>query len=482
MTRTKTAISSYKLERTNIQQHQRMDESQINNTDQTRKRKPSYRRNRDYRSHITWTYELNRDLYECYKNSQPEEKKYTLRMKEIWDELRPKYAHLTTKHLAEQARRIVKKNLVANAQERPTTGMQTRRNHREANMVAEQTSEHVTQPVNTEGDNPMEENTSNIETPQDNTDHVNTDQQEHNTTDENENIDTEMLDEIKQAWNVNFNKYKDTPLKDREYQTKLDRNMPEIELVIANRIVSEFIQEQAKDGISLSDINVASYLTAVTLLERIGWLKPKTNAYKKPKRGWQTQAENRINSLRKKLSYIDEVEKCKQTNTYTNHQQKIKQKLKKWYGNIKKDNLDARKTTLKLELKSETETLRRRKEVEERKRVNYQSTYNPKQLYREFKGETKIRITKPPSEADIKDFCSNIWSRKKVYNVNAPWLEVLEQEYCTNVTQKHYEEKLRYISQNINENEKQHSTWNRSHCSVLVGKIVLSPRTISRDI
>ena len=31
--------------------------------------------------------------------------------------------------------------------------------------------------------------------------------------------------------------------------------------------------------------------------------------------------------------------------------------------------------------------------------------------------------------------------------------------------------KLRYISQNINENEKQHSTWNRSHCSVLVEKM-----------
>ena len=82
--------------------------------------------------------------------------------------------------------------------------------------------------------------------------------------------------------------------------------------------------------------------------------------------------------------------------------------------------------------------------MEERKRVNYQFTYNPKQVYRKFKGETKISITNPPSEADIQDFWSNIWSRKKVYNVNASWLEVLEQEYCTNVTQN---------SQNINENE-----------------------------
>ena len=61
-------------------------------------------------------------------------------------------------------------------------------------MAAEQTSEHVTHSVNTEGDNPMEENTSDIETPQNNTESVNTDQQEHNTMDENENIDTKMLE------------------------------------------------------------------------------------------------------------------------------------------------------------------------------------------------------------------------------------------------------------------------------------------------
>ena len=39
----------------------------------------------------------------------------------------------------------------------------------------------------------MEESTSNMETPQENADNVNTDQQEHNTTDENESIDTEIL-------------------------------------------------------------------------------------------------------------------------------------------------------------------------------------------------------------------------------------------------------------------------------------------------
>ena len=113
-------------------------------------------------------------------------------------------------------------------------------------MAAEQRSEHVTRPVNTEGDSPMEESISDTEAPQENTDTVHTDKEKHNTTDENENIDTEMIEEIKQAWIVNFNKYKDTPMKDGEYQTKLDRNIPEIELMIANRTVTEFIHDRKR--------------------------------------------------------------------------------------------------------------------------------------------------------------------------------------------------------------------------------------------
>ena len=29
-------------------------------------RKPSYRRNRDYSKSFKWTYDLDKDLYECY--------------------------------------------------------------------------------------------------------------------------------------------------------------------------------------------------------------------------------------------------------------------------------------------------------------------------------------------------------------------------------------------------------------------------------
>ena len=69
------------------------DTSDITNS--TRKTRPSYRRNRDYGTHVTSTYELNKDLYTCYKHSEQEKPRYTLRLKEIWDQLRPQYAYMT---------------------------------------------------------------------------------------------------------------------------------------------------------------------------------------------------------------------------------------------------------------------------------------------------------------------------------------------------------------------------------------------------
>ena len=79
-----------------------------------RNRTVSYRRpSRDYSQKINWTYELNKDLYECFVRSERSELGYMKRLKTLWDIKRPEYKHLTAKHLQEQASRIIKKNLIA---------------------------------------------------------------------------------------------------------------------------------------------------------------------------------------------------------------------------------------------------------------------------------------------------------------------------------------------------------------------------------
>ena len=57
--------------------------------------RPSTRRNRDYSIKITWTYDMNSTLYQCHLKANKAEYGYSGRMKMIWKERMPEYAHLT---------------------------------------------------------------------------------------------------------------------------------------------------------------------------------------------------------------------------------------------------------------------------------------------------------------------------------------------------------------------------------------------------
>ena len=69
------------------------------------------------------------------------------------------------------------------------------------------------------------------------------------------------------------------------------------------------------------------------------------------------QAGTRISSLRKKLSLIDVVQKCKSNDSFTKHQRNIERRLKKWYGSTKTEILESKKVDLKQQLTSECEKL-----------------------------------------------------------------------------------------------------------------------------
>ena len=85
-------------------------------------------------------------------------------------------------------------------------------------------------------------------------------------------------------------------------------------------------------GISLWDINVIHYTSAATVLEQEGKLKENKYFEKQnTKPGWKIQLEQKIEAIRKRIAYIDVRLKCKNEETYTKHQRKIKERLKKWY-------------------------------------------------------------------------------------------------------------------------------------------------------
>ena len=75
--------------------------------------KPSYRRNRDYSRQFDWTYDLKRDVYNCYiKARENKSIGYMKRLKSYWDELHPGFAFLSDKNLRDVASRIAANKVV----------------------------------------------------------------------------------------------------------------------------------------------------------------------------------------------------------------------------------------------------------------------------------------------------------------------------------------------------------------------------------
>ena len=71
--------------------------------------KPSLRLNRDYSTHFNWTYDLKRDVYQCYLTAKEDPRiGYMKRPKGKWEEIHPEYSFLTDKNLRDQASRIEK--------------------------------------------------------------------------------------------------------------------------------------------------------------------------------------------------------------------------------------------------------------------------------------------------------------------------------------------------------------------------------------
>ena len=127
---------------------------------------------------------------------------------------------------------------------------------------------------------------------------------------------------------------------DRKFQTKFHIGLSTGEWEVVNRIVDRKVLElQENGGVSLWDINIMHYATAITVISWKGKLREKSNRQEQSKPGWLIQMESRIGAIRNKLSYIDCVSKCKDTNTFSKHQRDIEKKLKHWYGSTRRNTL-----------------------------------------------------------------------------------------------------------------------------------------------
>ena len=88
--------------------------------------KPSCRQNRDYSRQFDWTYDLKRDVYNCYiKAIENKSIDYMKRLKSYQDELHPGFVFLSDKNLRDVASRIAANKVVMDTEFHNTISIAT---------------------------------------------------------------------------------------------------------------------------------------------------------------------------------------------------------------------------------------------------------------------------------------------------------------------------------------------------------------------
>ena len=204
-------------------------------------------------------------LWTCYENERPVGKRHST------------LAHLTSKPLTTQATRVIKKKLIPEVTEDDITCNETDQND---NQICErlephnQTTENIPQNIeHLELDNQTIETSENIPLPA-----------LEPVTDSDELM--EMITMIKPDWMENYHRYLEIEITNRNFLTKKDRRIDDLEILAANRIMDEIILTE-RENINLWKINVIKYTTVITLLARHGRLREKKNVRTKRKTpGW----------------------------------------------------------------------------------------------------------------------------------------------------------------------------------------------------
>ena len=291
------------------------------NTRENRTTGLSYRRpTGDYTRSTKWTYEINKRLYQLYKDSKPGKRGYMNRPKELWDNKYEIYNNFTAKHLAEQVRNIKKKKLL------PNLDMET--NELESLILHNSTETEKNNDVEPEDHN---EEITTQETPENQNENTAEQPEEMNKTetekDESPDLESmseqelELKEKLRKIWIKNFDKYLKMDIDDREYSTKMKPGPEKVHLEILDQIVAEEIknieEEQEKN---LWTLNVIYYTTAVTVMENEGKLRlEKRNQKVKEKPGWKIRLESCIEAIRRKISYTYVQIECNRTQKLTSH-------------------------------------------------------------------------------------------------------------------------------------------------------------------
>ena len=83
------------------------------------------------------------------------------------------------------------------------------------------------------------------------------------------------------------------------------------------------------------------------------------------------------------------------------------------------------KFKLNHDLTAASKSLKDKKTILKRQRINNLFKTNPKGVYRNFRKNKAARVTDPPEPEEVNQYWSGIVSETTDYNKDAPWLEEL---------------------------------------------------------
>ena len=126
---------------------------------------------------------------------------------------------------------------------------------------------------------------------------------------------------------------------------------------------------------------------------------------------WKVFLNNKINSIRRKISYITLIVICRNTSSVlTKHQKKIENRLK-WFRYTKLRTLELKLSQLNHDLKLASESLRNKQKLCERNSINKKFQNNQKQVFRTWKSKQQ-QINTAPTKDKIENFWSSVWEKE----------------------------------------------------------------------
>ena len=209
------------------------------------------------------------------------------------------------------------------------------------------------------------------------------------------------MKEIRDKFLQFYNEFIGISLKDWKYVIKTLKKISKTEWDIINYMI-ETMWVEPNDDINLWKINVIQYSAILTLLQRHNQLNENPQTKKKPR--WLEFQQQKVNSIRWKISYLNLIYQCRNHNTrLTKHREKIQWKLKKQYCNTKTSTLISKVTELKHELNVTSQYIKNIKNTSWEKFYQWKIKNQPEQVYHEEKNK-KIEIKETPSAEVSKIF------------------------------------------------------------------------------